>query len=360
MKSVFTLLFAVVTVTTLAQLTASDVGLPSNVYNDLKNVVFTQEFIPGRLELTKLETKRTVGGVTTTTKEVVLREARTPVASTVQAGVYGINLVSNYIHEYGHEEVTQHDSGYVLVSPFDGMIFNVWNKLGKWYCQNTRPDGAFMLTDPYTKVTRFYLPSELKAMKYYPRGTTKPQTITDNILASFRNRYRIGQVYSPQTHVTSLFATLTQEANGTYRGNIYINGNLVTSGTTLPLITSYGTNGIKVGSVNWRFLNGCVQGDGGSVSTTNVFGALYYEYGNAGTCDGQSNGTVTPASLTTSVTAGNSFSYNKNEPDQVIYNSSKDFMIWFKYETQLANGKNEGADAYFNVTENRRVFSLFD
>jgi hypothetical protein len=312
------------------------------------------------LELTKHETRRTVGGVTTTTKEVVLREARTPVASTVQAGVYGINLVSNYIYEYGYDQITKHDSGYVFVSSYSGMIFNVWTKSGKWHCQNIRPDGAFMLTDPYTKVTRFYTPTELKAMKYYPRGVRTPQSITDNTLASFRNSYRIGEVYSSQTHVTNLFATITQEANGTYRGNIYINGNLVTSGTSLPLITSYGTTGIKVGSVDWRFLNGCVKGDGGSVSTNNVFGALFYEYGNAGTCDGQSNGSVTSASLTTSVTAGSAFSYNKNEPDQVVYNSNKDFVVWFKYQTQGANGKNEGADAYFNVTENRRVFSLFD
>lgn len=356
--SILSVLVLCFSVASYSQLSPDDIGLPDDIYQSLKNVVFTQEYIPGRLELTKYETKRTVNGVTTTTKEVVLREARTPSASTTQAGVYGLNLVSYYVNDYGYDQIIATDSGYHIVRSTDGMSLNIWSRSGKWYSRNERPDKSIMLTDPYTKVTRFYSQTELLLMKYFPRGVTKPQVMTVAILDKFSNRYRIGQEYNPQTHVTNLFATITKPTSNTYRGNIYINGNLVTSGATLPLITSYGTTGIRVGAVRWRFLNECTPGDGGQMSSTNVMGSLYYEYGNFGTCDGQSSGTINDASLTTSVEAGLAFDYNNTEPDLVTYNSSKKFWIWFQYETQGANGKNEGSDAYYNVSENRPLTSL--
>jgi len=359
MKKLFTLILAVVTVTAYSQLTANDIGLPEDVFNSLKNVVFTQEYVPAAIELTKLETKKVSGGVPTTTKEVVIREARRPVASTVQAGVYALNLVSNFVHEFGYETIAPHDSGYVFTDTGDGMRLNVWNKSGKWYSRQLRPDLGFMLTDPYTRVARYYTEAELLQMKFFAKGATKPRAITRAELEQYSSRRRIGQEYNPSTHVTSLFATIDKVSANSYRGTIYINGNAVTTSATLPLITSYGSTGIKVGAIRWRYLNECVPGDGGQMSTTNVMGSLYYEYGNFGTCDGASFSTVDSNSLTTTVESGTSFDYDSTTRT-VTYNSNKNMAIWFSYETQIANGKNEGADAYWSVTDNRRAVSLGD
>jgi hypothetical protein len=359
MKTViFTLLMAV-TITGYSQLTANDVGLPQDVYDAYKNVVFTQEYVPGALELTKLETKRTVAGVTTTTKEVVLRPSRNVTPKTTQSGVYGLNLISNFVHEFGYDNIAQHDSGYVFTDTGDGMRFNVWTKNGKYYSQLLWPDYGFRLTDPYTKKSRYYTEAELMTLKYFPSGSKSQRTITRNELAGFSNRYRIGSVVNPQTHVTSLFATIDRISQNEYKGNIYINGNLVTSSATLPLITSYGTTGIRVGAVRWKFLNECVPNDGGQMTTTNVMGSLYYEYGNFGTCDGSSSGVVDNSTLTTTIVSGSSFDYDSTS-DIVTYNSSKDMAIWFNFETQIANGKNEGGDGYWSVTDNRRAISLGD
>jgi hypothetical protein len=359
MKTViFTLLMAF-TITGYSQLTANDVGLPQDVFDTYKNVVFTQEYTPEALELTKLETTRTVNGVRTVTKEVVLRPVPRSSARTVQAGVYGLNLISNFIHEFGYDNIAQHDSGYVFTDTGDGMRFNVWTKSGKYYSQLLWPDYGFRLTDPYTRQSRYYSEAELMAMKYFPRGSRTARTITRSELAGFSNRYRIGSAVNPQTHVTSLFATIDRISQNEYKGNIYINGNLVTSSATLPLITSYGTTGIRVGAVRWKFLNECVPNDGGQMTTTNVMGSLYYEYGNFGTCDGSSSGVVDNSTLTTTIVSGSSFDYDLAS-DIVTYNSSKDMAIWFNFETQIANGKNEGADGYWSVTNNRRAISLGD
>jgi hypothetical protein len=359
MKTViFTLLMAV-TITGYSQLTANDVGLPQDVYDAYKNVVFTQEYVPGALELTKLETKRTVAGVTTTTKEVVLRPSRNFTPKTTQSGVYGLNLISNFVHEFGYDVITQTDSGYVFSRSFDAMRFIVWTKSGKYHSQLLWPDYGFRLTDPYTKKSRYYTEAELMQMKYFPSGSKSHRTITRNELIAFSNRYRIGSAVNPQTHVTSLFATIDRLSNNQYKGNIYINGNLVTSSATLPLVTSYGTTGIRVGAVRWRFLNECVPNDGGQMTTTNVMGSLYYEYGNFGTCDGSSSGVVDNTTLTTTIVSGSSFDYDSTS-DVVTYNSSKDMAIWFNFETQIANGKNEGGDGYWSVTDNRRAISLGD
>jgi hypothetical protein len=359
MKTILFILFMAVTVTAFPQLTANDVGLPQDVFDTYKNLVFTQEYTPEALELTKLETKRTVNGVTTTTKEVVLRPVPRSSAKTVQAGVYGLNLIANFVHEFGYEQITQTDSGYVFTDTGDGMRFNVWTKSGKYYSQLLWPDYGFRLTDPYTRQSRYYSEAELMTMKFFPRGSRTARTITRSELAAFSARYRIGSAVNPQTHVTSLFATIDRISNNQYRGNVYINGNLVTSSATLPLVTSYGTTGIRVGAIRWRFLNGCVPNDGGQMTTQNVMGALYYEYGNFGTCDGASFGTVDSNTLTTTIEAGTSFDYDPVN-DIVTYNGSKNMAVWFSFETQLANGKNEGGDGYWSVTENRRAISLGD
>jgi hypothetical protein len=359
-----TLLFAVFSAN--AQITGADIGIPEDIFQDLQHVVFTQQYeqcserAPGgsAIELTKLETKRTVNGVTTTVKEVVIRESKYRKPGVRQnVGVYGLNLVQMFYHDYKYNNVSATDSGYVLVKPSDGWRLNIWEKNGQWYSQQLAPGYGFRLTDPYTKVSRWYSDTELKAMKYFPRGVTKPITVTQAMIIEWSQNYRIGQVRDPNQYVTSILSTVTRVSGNRYKGTIYISGKEVTSGTSLPLITSYGTTGISIGSVKWRLLNGCVPGDGGQMSTTNVMGALYYEYGNFGTCDG-SSGPFSPDRLTIDVEAGDSFSYNSNEPDLVTYNGSKNFVLWFNAETQQAAGKNEGTDSYYNVTNSTPRYSL--
>lgn len=357
MKSVFTLLFAFVTVTTFAQLTGSMVGIPDQVYDDLKNVVFDQQFQSKRLELTKLETKRTVAGVTTTTKEVILREVRNTTDRTVQAGVYGSNLAANFILEYGHKTIVETDSGYHFIDS-RGDVFNIWFKSGKWYSQIVNATQGIMLTDPYTNVYRLYSYAELSAMKYFIRGQRNPINLTEAQLRKYNVEYRIGAERNPSTHVTSLFATVTQVNGNTYKGHIWINGKPVSEVNTSALITSFGTRGIPIGAVRWKFLNECVKGDGGQMSSTNVMGSLYYEYGNFGTCDGTSSA-LNEQALTITVQAGDTFDYDAAS-DAVTYDTDRKFVLWFNYETQGANGKNEGADGYYYVTQNRPVYSLFE
>lgn len=357
MKSKFTLIIALfIAISSFGQLTGSMVGIPDQVYNDLKNVVFDQQFQSKRLELTKLETKRVVKGVTTTTKEVVLREVRNTTDRTVQAGVYGANLAANFILEFGHKTIVDTDSGYQFIDN-RGDAFAIWFKSGKWYAQMYNAIPGIMLTDPYTKIRRLYTYAELSAMKYFVRGTSTPTKLTEAQLRKYNIEYRIGSERNPATHVTNLFATVTQVNGNTYRGHIWINGKPVSEVNTSQLITSFGTTGIPVGAVRWRFLNECVKGDGGQMSTTNVMGALYYEYGNFGTCDG-SSGKLTDQALIVTVQAGDTFNYD-SVSRTVTYDTDRSFVLWFSYETQMANGKNEGADGYYHVTQSRPVYSLF-
>ena len=356
MKSKFTLIVALfIAISSFGQLTGSMVGIPDQVYNDLKNVVFDQQFQSKRLELTKLETKRVVNGVTTTTKEVVLREVRNTTDRTVPAGVYGANLAANFILEFGHKTIVDTDSGYQFIDN-RGDAFAIWFKSGKCYAQMYNATPGIMLTDPYTKVYRLYSYAELSAMKFFPRGSRTHINLTPAQLRNYNIEYRIGSERNPATHVTNLFATVTQVNGNTYRGHIWINGKPISEVNTSQLITSFGTTGIPVGAVRWRFLNECVKGDGGQMSSTNVMGALYYEYGNFGTCDGSSSG-LTDAALTVTVQHGDTFNYN-SATRTVTYDTDRDFMLWFSYETQGANGKNEGADGYYYVSQNRPVYSL--
>jgi hypothetical protein len=356
-KFIFSLFaMLVLTIQVSSQLTGSMVGIPDQVYTDLQNVVFDQQFQSKRIELTKLETKRTVSGVTSTTKEVVLREVRNTTDRTVQAGVYGANLAANFILEYGHKTIVDTDSGYQFIDS-RGDVFNIWFKSGKWYSQVVNGAQGIMLTDPYTKVRRLYTYPELSAMKYFIRGQRNPINLTEAQLRKYNVEYRIGAERNPETHVTSLFATVTQVNGNTYRGHIWINGKPVSEVNTALLTTSFGTRGIPIGAVRWKFLNECVPGDGGQMSSTNVMGSLYYEYGNFGTCDGKSSGLNEPA-MTVTVQSGDTFDYDATS-DVVTYDTDRKFVLWFNYETQGANGKNEGADGYYYVTQNRPAYSLF-
>lgn len=352
--SLCALLFLTLQVT--AQLTGSMVGIPDQVYTDLQNVVFDFEFQSKRLELTKLETKRIVGGVTTITKEVVLREVRNTTDRTVPAGVYGANLAANFILEFGHKTIVDTDSGYQFIDN-RGDAFAIWFKSGKWYAQMYNATPGIMLTDPYTKVYRLYSYAELSAMKYFTRGSRTHTNLTPAQLRNYNITYRIGSERNPATHVTNLFATVTQLNGNTYKGHIWINGKPVSEVNTSQLITSFGSTGIPIGAVRWRFLNECVKGDGGQMSTTNVMSGMYYEYGNAGTCDGSSN-TLSEQALTVTVQPGDKFSYDTVNRT-VTYDTDRSFVLWFSYETQMANGKNEGADGYYHVTQSRPVYSLF-
>ncbi len=367
MKRILTLIAAILTISASAQLTANDIGLPENLFNELQYVVFDKQFeqaslrAPGAqaIELTKLETRRTSGGVTTTTKEVVIRESkyRAPGIRN-NVGVYALNLASNFYHEFGYKQVAETDSGFVMTDPKDGWRLVIWNKSGAWYSQQLPPDYGFRLTDPYTKISRMYSEAELMQMKYFARGARTPRNLTRADLISFHQNYRIGSERNPATHVCSFFSTISQLDADTYKARIYINGKDITTFNYSGLITSFNTTGFPIGSIKWKMLNACVPGDGGTINSTNPFSGSFYEYGNAGTC-AIGSGSLTEAGMTIDIEAGSSFSYTHTEPNICIYNDAKPFMLWFVAESQGANGKNEATDCYFYVSQNRRVFSLF-
>lgn len=342
-------------------LSASGIGLPQVIFDTLKNVVFSRQFeqcsvqAPGHgaLELTKLEIKRIAAGVTTITKEVVLREVKWYKPGIREnVGAYGLNLAANFFHEWNHEEVVEIENGIELRK--GDQLARFWKEGTEWRFQQFKADKSIMLVDPYTKVARYYTEAELLAMKFYRRGSTKATTLTSAMLDGYMQNYRIGYERDPSKYVCNIFSTITKTSPNNFKATIFVNGVDSDSINEQILITSFGKIGMGFGQVRWKMLNECVPGDAGSASST----VSLNEYGNAGTCGKASSGLAADA-LTIKTTAGGAFSFVNQKPYEVTYNSNKKFTLWFQAETFQAQGKNESTDCYYNVVEDKPVFSLF-
>lgn len=330
-----------------AQLSPADLALPENLYYQTFNVVFHSEFeqcskrAPGHspIEMTNYTVTSTVNGVTTKSTQKVIRESRyrSP-GIRPNVGVYGLNLVCWYVHDYGYSNITTTDSGFVF-SNNNGQAYAIWQKNNTWYAAAQKSDYGFRLTDPVTKISRYYSEAELLQMKFVARNTTKLLPITKSMLVEWSQNYRIGEVRNPATHVCNVFTTISRTDANTYRGNIYVNGIDVANINESALITSFGSTGMTF-TPRWRYLNGCAAGDGGS--------SPGYEYGSAGQCY-QAQGTVGNFQNTT-VEPSDHFSYNA---DLVLYDVDKPFLLWFQAESFQAQGKNESDESFYNVTENR-------
>lgn len=369
-KQLFSFLLCFIALLTIGQdnvITAADIGLPDNVYQDLKNVVFTQEFeqcsqqAPGHnpIELTMYIYKTVKNGVTTVTEEVVVREYkyRKP-GIRDNVGVYCLSLVAPLVNDNGYKNISKTDSGYVFARSSGSQLI-VWNKSDKWYSKFAGAELGFRLMHPKTKQTRWYSATELLTFRYIPRTSTRPIAMTMAMIEDWSKRYRIGEQRDPSKYVCNILTKIVKldnpgQPSGTYRADIYVNEKNINTFNEGALITSFGTTGMSF-SPRWKFLNGCIQGDGGKMNGGGPTTDGTMDYGNGGTC-GSAKGSPTDDFLTINVIEGNSFYF---DGQTVTYNRDKPFWLWSMNETYQAQGKNEQTDGYYDVTNQRIKYSLF-
>lgn len=362
MKKLFTLLIAFAcAIAAHSQLTATNIGIPQSVYDDLSTVVFTQQFEQcsdrapgyGGMELVKMTV--TKNGVKTT--KVVITETKYYKPGIRQnVGAYALNLFRMDLYDFGYKNITATDSGYVLSSN-SGMRAIYWQKNGVWYQQKLGVDYGMQLRDPITRVSRRYSESELISnYTYVKRGTNKELPITSEMLKKWSENYRIGDNYDPGKYVCNVFTRIVNTGPGVYKGEIFVNGINIDNINEGALITSFGKTGMSF-TPRWKFLNGCAKGDG------NDHPVPLNEYGNAGTCDAI-QGTNSPAFLSVNVIADTQFSYEQGDGlgngDVFYYDSSKPFWLWFQAESYQAQGKNEGSDSFYDISNGVVKHNLFN
>lgn len=346
----------------LSQITATEIGLPESIVTAMDSVVYTSQFEQcsgrapgyGGMELVRMTVTR--NGVKVLNKIVITETKYYKPGIRENVGVYGLNLVRYDMNDFGYSAITQNDSGFVLTST-SGNRSVYWRKGGKWYNQKYGPDYGMQLKDPITKVSRRYSESELiQNFTYVKRGTSKEIPITSEMLKKWNENYRIGEARDPKKYVCNIFSRIVNVSPGVFKAEIFVNRINIDNINEQNLITSFGKSGMTF-TPRWKFLNQCTKGD------ANDHFVPLNEYGNAGTCDAI-QGNMTTDFSTISVIPDVEPYYDRQAGDGVgdtfYYDPTKKCWLWFQVESFQAQGKNEGADAFYDVGNNVIRHNLFN
>ena len=312
------------------ELSAEYLGLTPEVFESAKTTVFTSS-TSQFFEILPTTTTTISKGVTTKKTGYSMRLKKQNGSTTA----YGLNLIYNYVHDYGVPYKGQNDSAFVFEGGRQTAYLTTNGSVHRFTVVTKVEDvRTYLVGSKWVKFTRFQIDSICrKALKY------DITTLEEKTKMVFTGGSR-----NPSTHVTSIFGVIEQVGD-LYLNKTLINGQLYSTINYQSLITPWGGQLGEL-SFSWVVYNDCAVSSAYDGDAT----------GNFGQCFRRMYSSFQSQSQSITITKGNSFTANAQ--GNITYNGSKPAKVQLVVHRHPMPEKNTQQEGYWDLTNDVRTFKL--
>lgn len=301
------------------------VGLPDDLFASANNAVFTTRTMR-QIEIVPTSTKIVRGGVTTYRQSHTIRW-NTKIRTVQSVGVYGLNLVHDYVHEYGCAPKGSNDTATILQRTNQECYLVKAGNAVRFHIITHPEEYTSLRSGKFEKHSRAYVDSLCRAVL----------KISIDEMESRARMTLSGTYRDPNTSITSLFAYATIEG-GKVVNRTFISGRQWDSYNASNKLTANGRTGFGY-MFQWRYLNGCTP------DQTDV-ASLMEGFGNFGQCGKTAWLERTdPLSASVSYTFGPAFSNGSI----VTFDQSKSPWVVLYLGEKPITGKEASTQCWLNL-----------
>lgn len=313
--------------------------MPEAVFDAANGVVFTAKTY-GNLEIVPTSTRTTRNGVTTTRTGNTIRWNQTsvlrPTDKRAAVGVYGLNLIHDYLHAYDFEYQGTNDSA---------LVFTNCNQEA-YFAHN---NGKVLFTvvthhEVYTSIRNNPAKPSEKIFVHFTRqqvdSLCKRIWRIDILEMERRAAMRFyGEYRDPATNLVSFFTYASIE-NGKVINKTFVNGKPYDQVNLSALRTANNKTGFSF-QFNWRFHNECLPTGTSSGDMSGI--------GNAGRCGDSGYFERThPFSQSVNYTVGTAYNYNKVSNTATFAADKSKWVVLYIGEKPIS-GKEASSACYVNI-----------